>query len=258
MINRFSNQQFLEIVNDENKLDIGSFKILLEQFYGERNELDFKESMIEVHKLAKLILAMANSGGGTIVFGITDDTNEAVGLNETDVEDPTDLERKLRNIIPDQLQFDSQIIRYPQHEVYLNLSGKLFFIIYVLNEERYIPFLSKRPTTGIETNRIYIRRNASIEEANNYEIEQMIIKRVHSVYSDLSSLDLQEHLQQLKILYTNISEYEMKSPFENINKLGIYNKVINRSYPTESFNLYISRCIEKKKRKIEEILEILE
>ncbi|MDJ1631109.1 ATP-binding protein [Bacillus velezensis] len=51
---------------------MGSFKEFVNSLYRETNFLDYKEKIIEEFKLAKLLLAMANSGGGMIVFGIED------------------------------------------------------------------------------------------------------------------------------------------------------------------------------------------
>lgn len=44
-----------------------SLRKLLSRNFGESNQIDFKESWPESNKLAKHILAFANSGGGVIL-----------------------------------------------------------------------------------------------------------------------------------------------------------------------------------------------
>lgn len=51
-------------------LDRQQFARLMEEQEYETDSIDFKEKWIEKGKLAKIILAMANYGGGIIVFGI--------------------------------------------------------------------------------------------------------------------------------------------------------------------------------------------
>lgn len=45
------------------------FREFLQDQTGEHNAIDFKQEWIEKDKLAKLMLALANYGGGIVVFG---------------------------------------------------------------------------------------------------------------------------------------------------------------------------------------------
>ena len=56
---------------------------LLKQNFGEQDYLDFKKQWTSLSKIAKHIIAFANSGGGCIVLGVeqTNDELEAVGLD---------------------------------------------------------------------------------------------------------------------------------------------------------------------------------
>ncbi len=72
-------EQFTEAYNDKSGFDKVKLKQIIKSGFGESNELDFKEQMISEEKIAKIILSMANSGGGTIIFGV-DDNGKPVGV----------------------------------------------------------------------------------------------------------------------------------------------------------------------------------
>ncbi|MDU0074771.1 MULTISPECIES: AlbA family DNA-binding domain-containing protein [Bacillus] len=82
-IKQIGYQDFFDVIKNE-KFGVGSFKEFVNSLYGETNFLDYKEKIIEEFKLAKLLLAMANSGGGMIVFGIEDKEYKPVGLQLDD------------------------------------------------------------------------------------------------------------------------------------------------------------------------------
>ncbi|WP_186578032.1 AlbA family DNA-binding domain-containing protein [Aquibacillus kalidii] len=258
---KIGNQSFLEAFDtDSNQLDIATFQSLMENYYGETNELDFKAELIEETKLAKLMIAMANSGGGVIVFGVEDEQNKPVGIQLD--KDITDFQRKVSNYLPDNLIFDSQLIRYDDNDLYGDFKNKEFMIVYIPKQNRYIPFISKKESNDIKINKIYIRKNTSVEEANNSDLENMITLRIHETYSDLSDLDLGEHISQLKVLYESIprlktSSAEWAKTISSVTNFSIFSTTTkNEYYPEESFDKYMSGLIEKKKRKIEKVIEV--
>lgn len=235
-------QEFLNTFNNEDKIfDIASLKSLIEQSFGENNALDFKEIFIREDQIAKLIIAMANSGGGSIIFGVNDD-NQPVGLIKEELKDPTDFQRKLNGYLPSILNYNLQQIEYDENEIYGYFSGKTFFIIYIPEQNRFIPFIAKRGSDKLFTDKIYIRKNTSIETATNEDLEMIFKKRLIEQYEDLSNMSLNEHMEQLKILYS-ISANSGDS-------------IKNEKSSRENFGEFISRMIEKKKRKIEIVLEV--
>ncbi|WP_088044502.1 helix-turn-helix domain-containing protein [Bacillus sp. EAC] len=235
-------QEFLNTFNNEDKIfDIASLKSLIEQSFGENNALDFKETFIREDHIAKLIVAMANSGGGSIIFGVNDD-NQPVGLIKEELKDPTDFQRKLNGYLPSILNYNLQQIEYDENEIYGYFSGKTFFIIYIPEQNRFIPFIAKRGSDKLFTDKIYIRKNTSIETATNEDLEMIFKKRLIEQYEDLSNMSLNEHMEQLKILYS-ISANSGDS-------------IKNEKSSKENFGEFIARMIEKKKRKIEIVLEV--
>ena len=59
-------------------LDINYIRQLIENEIPESSYLDYKEQMIGNDKLAKLMIAFANSSGGLIYIGIKEKRNEVV------------------------------------------------------------------------------------------------------------------------------------------------------------------------------------
>ena len=59
------------------------FVTFVKESCGEQDNIDFKEKWIEKSKLAKIMLAIANSGGGMVVIGIKDNKGkgyEPIGI----------------------------------------------------------------------------------------------------------------------------------------------------------------------------------
>ena len=50
--------------------NLENFRYLLQNHMGEEDQLDFKKEWEDNEKISKHLLAMANSGGGCIVFGV--------------------------------------------------------------------------------------------------------------------------------------------------------------------------------------------
>ena len=74
---------------------------------GEQDNVDFKEKMIDHQKLSEVILGIANTGGGVIIFGIKENDNgtiEAVGLEQ--LEDKEKVTSKLQKYLPEALHIN--------------------------------------------------------------------------------------------------------------------------------------------------------
>lgn len=262
---RIYRQEFFNSFNQEEQIfDMVTLKELIEQTYGESNFLDFKEKFIKEDHIAQLILAMANSGGGTIIFGINDD-NVPVGLpKEEEKIDQTDLERKINNYLPDEIKYTMYPIKYEEKEEFQDFSGKIFYVLYIPKQNRYIPFLAKKQGEKLKTNIVYIRKNTSVEAASNNDLEAIFKLRLIEQYKDLSNMKLDEHISQLRILYGSL-EKQISSGNSWSEAISVLQKSLapfsnttieNPNYPEEDFEDFINKMIEKKKRKIEIVLEV--
>ncbi|MCM3732021.1 ATP-binding protein [Fictibacillus nanhaiensis] len=263
MYNNIYSQDFLNTYDDKvKKFDVVTLQNLLDNVYGESNDLDFKEKLIKEDSIAKLCIAFANNGGGNVIFGVSDD-NTPIGLNQEEIRDPTDFQRKLNSYLPNQLVVHHQVLSYKDDERYGDFSGKTFIIFNIPKQYRYSPFIAKKTSNNIDTGKIYIRKNTSIETATNDDLEKIFKLRLIEQFDSLSELDLKEHISQLKVLYKSINKTitvgsywsQMLSPLDNMFG-GSTQEIKNQFYPEEELDEFIANMIEKKKRKIEMVLEV--
>jgi len=230
------------------------FRNLLKDNLGEFNHVDFKETWIEPSKLARIIIAMANNGGGGIIFGVQELEDKSYipkGLEE--LKDKTPVMQKLGKFLPGGLKYNILDFAYIESE-YGPLNGKKFQVILVYDSPRDIPFLPVSDGEGINKNRIYVRGNTNADEATHEQIQEIVTRRLSATLSTASEETFKNDLFQLKELYKQVSPYHNEFAF-NFNlgaALGnIYRSVPNPEYPEESLDKFIHRMIVLKKGIIE-------
>ncbi|MDD4255185.1 MAG: ATP-binding protein [Methanofollis sp.] len=233
---------------------------ILKDNLGEFNHLDYKESMIGASKLARIIIAMANSMGGTIVFGVKeleDNNYEPVGLEN--FEDKTHIQQKLSTFVPENLDYEILDFAYDESE-YGVLKGKKFQVFLVKDTPQNIPFLPRGAGEGIQKNRIYYRGNTNSEEATYEQIQEILARRTTAITGITSKETFKNDLFQLEELYGHISRSDtvFKNIFSdctigNIASLcdTYYESKPNPHYPQESFDEFIAKMIARKKSIIE-------
>lgn len=239
---------------------------VLKDNVGEFNELDFKETWPEASALAKHVLGIGNSGGGCIVIGVEDGSLEPKGL--ANVEDKTKIVNSLKNYVPPPLLEITEIVDFVYDgSEYAKISGKMFQAVFIDDDKKHLPFVSLRAGSSIRSNTIYVRRGAATEEANHDELQKLINARLETGYSSTKELDLQEHIQQLKVLFQQIDRHFVKSIGgffgQSVVAIGAIAKslqiesVPNPKYPEEDFEAFMNRLITLKKKRIEEELDVL-
>jgi predicted HTH transcriptional regulator len=217
---------------------------LLQNNFGETNQLDFKQDWGSFPTLARHILAIANSGGGCIVFGITqkdDKSLEATGL--TVIQDKVDVASGFKKFLPTQLKHEVLDFSYIDSE-YATLIGKKFQVVVVFDLPEYLPFVSGSESTDIKRTAVYVRRGTASEEANYEELQKLMNRRIQTGYSTQSEFDLNKELQELKILYGQINR-----------AISAQRKVFIPEFPQEEYEDFIVRMIKLKKQRIESIIE---
>lgn len=242
---------------------------------GELNEIDFKEKWIEKGPLAKIILAMANSFGGIIVFGVKEEDDGSVtpiGLEK--LKDKSEID--LGKLISPNLDYEIFDFSYDS-PLYQQSNNMKFQMLVVNNTPERLPFVSLGETKGIEKDTIYVRRNTRCEKANESEIGNIIQAKLSKMYkTESSALTLAEHLRQLKFLYEEMPKKTRvlirkgePSPFiktlallektlgEELYRNAEYEEIDNPMYPSESYESFISRMIEMKKLRIERVLDVM-
>lgn len=242
----------------------GRFSEIILNNTGEQNAVEFKKEWIGEQKLAQIILGIANTSGGALIFGVeelSDGGHNPCGLST--FQDKAKMQKKLSKYLPEKLPFTIHDFDY-SGEDYSKLKNKKFQVIIINHEEKNLPYMCPKDGDGLKAGSIYIRRGTSTEQANESEVEELLNKRIKIMYSTKSKLELEEHLQQLKVLFSHIKRTHTYNPlFANIStalvnafSLGASESKPNPNFPEEDYEQFILRMIEEKKKKIERVLDI--
>ncbi len=236
-----------------------SLRELLKNNVGEFRQCDFKAQLPEWSSLAKHILAMANSGGGAIIVGVSEQDDGSLEPKGVDkIEDKAVITNGIKGFLPESLlgKIDLVDFRYDSSD-FAKLAGKKFQTIFIGYEDTDLPYVTAKAGVSIRANAIYIRRDGSSDEASNDELQKLINKRLETGQSTTQQLDLKEEIGQLKTLFEFIpASYSSPTFAVNIAKFlqGAITTSPNPNYPSEGFEKFISRMIERKKLRIQKKL----
>ncbi len=243
-----------------------SLRDLLQYSVGETDRIDFKESLPEKTKLAKHLLAFANSGGGVIILGVKDGVGAEVAIGLPEIKDKADIKKQVMSYLPSSLLFDIIDFSFSDSE-YPTLKGKTFQVIIVESKNNDLPYICEKEGDDIKANVIYVRKGTNTTEATHDDVQRIVNQRIDSKYSSTNILRLEEHLGQLKVLYGEIPTHikkgkdniplfsGLKSLVQQIDR-AFYEYESNPNYPKESYQEFIARSIEMKKAKIRGVLEV--
>lgn len=237
------NETIYKLMQNPNRKD---FAALLIDNQGEDDNLDFKKEWIEFSKLARIMLGMANIGGGLIIFGLDEKEDGSIdncGLKS--FMDKADINNKIEKYIPESFQYEVKNFNFTDENVFKKING-MYQIMIVKSEAWNLPYILSRQIGGDEKGIIYVRRGTKAVHANSIDIGKMIEKRINATVKE-SSLKLDDHLAQLRVLYqaihynVDLPQYMPNSIMSSIMGLGLQKK------PDESYNDFVLKCIEKKK-----------
>lgn len=249
-----------------------SFREFLRNNVGEVLQCDFKEDWPSFPRLARHLLGFGNSGGGCIIIGIAereDKTLNAKGLDK--LSDKTEVFNGIKKFLPYALLPNVDILNFTyEASEYPAIIGKKFQVVFVEDDPKHLPFVACTDGDGIRNNAIYVRRGTSTEEANYEEVQQLINRRIDTGYSTQREIDLQTHLEQLKILFRQVERYHVRTKggiFDEVGvaaRSGLFSSALfgqresvpNPRYPKEDLEAFIVRMIERKKRRIEIELDV--
>lgn len=222
------------------------FRELVKNQYGEFSHLDFKSEWIDLKKLSKHILGFGNSGGGVILFGISEKADKSLyctGLK--DFLDKSQFDNSIRKFLPHDLikLCFIQDFSFDDSE-YGTLKGKKFQVLIISNEPRQIPFLSEKDGSDIRKTAIYVRRMGSTEEASYEELQELLKRRIETEGPARQATKLFQDLEELEVLYNYI--YKNRDIFFAQRLMSAFPSPIK-----EDFSTFLVRIIKFKKRNIE-------
>lgn len=266
--------------------DATRFRQFLESSLTELNHVDFKEEDdLEPKKLAKHILGLANTGGGCLIFGVSDGSStegpKPVGCIE--LQDPTKVKSQLNKLLTSELVQNITFFDYDAKDVGGINEGRRFRAMFVEPDALHLPYYALRNSTGgegLDANTVYVRRHGASAPANHKDIESLVLQKQIARSPVAHALTLDEDLKQLACLYDHIKPTKsIRVPREvdattadvlpkeivnfhtNISSiLGPFLKAINagtelkeepnQDYPSESFDAFVASAIRLKKKKI--------
>ena len=247
--------------------NLENFRYLLQNHMGEEDQLDFKKEWEDNEKISKHLLAMANSGGGCIVFGVhqLDDGSFQIDGIEN-LKDAAELKKGIKKYIPDALKHHLKDFKYETSE-YDKLKNKKFQILIVEDEPKNLPYICCKDGSLIKDGDIYVRSGTESKKASNYQVEKIIEKKLIACKVPKSKdMTLKQHLEQLNILYNELTYTVIETDAlaglsralttlaEKFAGKTIIKKKEN--YPKESYDDFILKMLNKKKKRIEEELDL--
>lgn len=142
----------------------------------ESTRLDYKVSLEEGKPKTwlKSVSAFANSHGGHIIFGVTNDTHEAIGLN-----DPQTDASKIAELI------SSRITPAPRYELstFPSDDGTKYCIKLSIQNGPSYPYYY----AAERTREVYVRHGDRSELASNYELNNLILRGINKTFDSLPS-----------------------------------------------------------------------
>lgn len=230
---------------------------LLQLSIGETNNVDYKELWPDKDKLAKHVLAIANSGGGILILGVLDgEVYNSVGLK--DFKDKTDVGKQLTPYIPANLRYEVFDFDYGDSEN-TELKEKKFQVLMVDSDNQDLPYMALKSGSDLKNNAVYVRRDCSSTEANHQDLQALLDSRIATQATAKRLLDLDEHCEQLKVLYSQVKDPSHSMAFlvggalrrlldADLGGSGIHHK--------DEYKAFIKLCIERKKERIEKELDL--
>lgn len=210
----------------------------------EYDYLDFKKEWHEKSKIARHILAFANSGGGAIIIGVDqldDGTLETWGMK--DIWDEANFGNKIEKYIPNSAQdlYVLETFSYSDEVHDETISDKTFQVLFIDDAAERSPLVSAANGSSIEEGGIYIRRNTKSLTANYDEVQELLSRRLESGL-EKSTAELHEELRELKTLYDEIDKTITTMPNlfsgEILSSLPFESKR-NPRYPEEDYEEYV-------------------
>ena len=169
--------------------------------------------------------------------------------------DKSIISSKIKKYLPKELKFDILDFNFTG-ENYSKLPNRLFQILFIFSKNENLPYPLETGFEKIERGTIFYRKGTETLLADTEAYNVMFSKRINAEKTIQKSLEFKDHLEQIKLLYEYYTKASLYGDYSNSVILGfaLFQKDIFNQ--RDSFEKFLSEMIEKKKKKIEEILEI--
>lgn len=201
-----------------------------------------------------------------------DNTFDILGLDS--LKDTADISNSISRLVSSSLDYEVFNFVFDS-DVYGKFENKKFQIMVIHDTPERLPFVSLGQSEKIEKDVIYVRRGTKSEKATSEEINRIIERKIATIYSENTDMSLDQHLEQLKKLYSELPQKiqvlvrkgtqpnfaaALKVFGERIGALygtpDEYEEKDNPNYPDEGYEAFILRMINAKKLKIEKVLDL--
>lgn len=176
---------------------------LIRFFGGEFDQYELKEFWPPLPRMAKTALAIANSGGGVILFGIRDATLEPVGLAE--LAPKQTVFDTFRSFIPPPLMNEITLLDFDYADAtYEPLRGKQIQVLAIPDLPEFIPFVCEeewhKDDDHVRRGAIYVRSGTNTREGNYDQVQRLLNRRIEAVGPQSSTNEVKRELDQLRLL----------------------------------------------------------
>jgi Putative DNA-binding domain len=247
VIEKGNKELFATFFEDPNR---ETLRELIKNNIGETRDLDFKEAWPKYPLLAKHVLGFANTGNACIVVGVSekaDGTLDPIGLQK--LTDKADIQNGIKSYLPNELLTRIAVLDFPfDASEYPKLVGKRFQVLLVPYDVEHTPVLSLREGEGIRAGVLYLRRDGQTGEATHDELQRIINKRIETGYSTSDEITLKQHLEQLRMLYSEIPR-SLSMAEALLGQYSGYGSLFraNPQAPRETYEEFVLKMIDLKK-----------
>lgn len=227
---------------------------LIRFFGGEFDQYELKESWPPLPRMAKTALAIANSGGGVILFGIRDATLEPVGLAE--LASKQAVFDTFRSYIPPPLMNEITLLDFDYADAtYKPLRGKQIQVLAIPDLPESIPFVCEeewhKDDEHVRRGAIYIRSGTNTREGTYDQVQRLLNRRLDTVSPQSSTNRVKRELDQLQILQA--ARKRMSLPVQPTSSQGLAGSIDADA----EFRSYLDHLIERKRLLLEHALGLL-
>ena len=177
---------------------------LIRFFGGEFDQYELKEAWPPIPRMAKTAIAIANSGGGVILFGIRDASLEPVGLGELMAKQQ--VFDTFRSFVPGPLLNEITLLDFDYANASFEpLRDKLIQVLAIPDLPHDIPFVCEdewhKDDDHVRRGAIYVRSGTNTREADYDQVQRLLQRRMATELPGSSTRRLTVELEQLHALY---------------------------------------------------------